>query len=224
MYWQCGFLSVNLNIYNMIKSDVPLSNKVSQSGRVKGGFASVELSKPYEAAIWLVNKTALTFDQIAQFCKLHPMDVNAIADGTLGKNLIGCSPVGKYITQQEVQRCEQDCSARLEPMDHVLSALDVKLPKRRKYVSLIQRRSKPDAVLWLVNFHPSLLDRQIGNLVGSTIETVSSIRSGTHRNMASFLPKDPVLLGLCTQEKLDDAVSKAYMRTSKEKSEKIESD
>jgi uncharacterized protein len=203
----------------MMKEDVSVSlnDKVKRTARSKKVSPTcIELSKPYEIAIWMVNETALTFDQIGRFCKLHPMHVSAIADGTLGKNLIGCSPVGKYITQQEIKRCESDPTAQLVLMSQVVSALNIKPPKRRKYVSVVQRRSKPDAILWLINFHSLLSDRQIGKLVGSTVETVASIRNGTHRSMSSLLPKDPVLLGLCTQQKLDEAVRKARAAMNKE--------
>jgi hypothetical protein len=164
---------------------------------------------PKATAVWLVDNTALSFDQIAQFCKLHPLEVKAIADGDSAQGIKGMDPViTGQLTRDEIKRGEADQDYRLK-----LSEPKVRVPesKRRgpRYTPLSKRQDRPNAILWLVRNHPELKDAQISRLVGTTKSTIEQIRNRTHWNSAQLQPMDPVTLGLCSQIDLDLEVSRA---------------
>ena len=167
------------------------------------------LLMPKATAVWLVDNTALSFDQIAQFCKLHPLEVKAIADGDAAQGIKGMDPVMTgQLTRDEIKRGEADINYRLK-----LSEPKVRVPesKRRgpRYTPLSKRQDRPNAILWLVRNHPELKDAQISRLVGTTKSTIEQIRNRSHWNSANLQPMDPVTLGLCSQIDLDLEVSRA---------------
>ena len=164
---------------------------------------------PKATAVWLINNTALTFDQIAEFCGLHPLEVQGIADGEVAVGMVGLDPVANgQVTQAEIDRCVEDPSARLQ-----MAKRDIPMPATRtkgpRYTPVSKRQDKPDAIAWLLRHHPELADSQIARLIGTTKPTIQAIRDRTHWNAPNTRPKDPVLLGLCTQTDLNSAVEKA---------------
>ncbi len=167
------------------------------------------LLMPKATAVWLVDNTALSFDQIAHFCKLHPLEVKAIADGEAAQGIKGLDPViTGQLSRDEIARGEADSEHRLK-----LSEPKVRVPesKRRtpRYTPLSKRQDRPNAILWLVKNHPELKDAQISRLVGTTKSTIEQIRNRTHWNAANLTPMDPVTLGLCSQIDLDLEVQRA---------------
>ena len=168
-----------------------------------------QLLMPKATAVWLVDNTALTFDQIAAFCHLHPLEVRAIADGEAAQGIKGMDPVliGQ-LTREEIARAEADPNHRLKLNE---SKVRVPEPKRRggRYTPLSKRQDRPNAILWLVRNHPELKDAAISRLVGTTKSTIEQIRNRTHWNSTSLTPMDPVTLGLCSQIELDLEVQRA---------------
>ncbi|MBS3648974.1 DUF1013 domain-containing protein [Pseudaminobacter sp. 19-2017] len=167
------------------------------------------LLMPKATAVWLVDNTALSFDQIAQFCSLHPLEVKAIADGESAQGIKGMDPIiTGQLSRDEIVRAEKDPNYRLR-----LSEPKVRVPesKRRapRYTPLSKRQDRPNAILWLVRNHPELKDAQISRLVGTTKSTIEQIRERRHWNAANLTPMDPVTLGLCSQIDLDIEVQRA---------------
>ncbi len=164
---------------------------------------------PKATAVWLVENTALSFEQIADFCKLHPLEVQAIADGEAAQSIKGLDPIlTGQLSREAIQRAEADPSVRLG-----LAQVKVRAPvaKRKgpRYTPVSRRQDRPNAVLWLLRNHPELKDAAIMRLVGTTKPTIESIRSRTHWNANNLQPLDPVTLGLCSQIDLDFEVDKA---------------
>jgi hypothetical protein len=163
-------------------------------------------------AVWLVENTTLTFAQIADFCGLHELEVNGIADGEVAQGIKGFDPIAnRQLTAEEIRRCEADPKARLKLM-HNPAAEGEERRKGPRYTPLSKRQDRPAAIAWLVKFHPELTDGQISKLVGTTKPTIQSIRDRSHWNMANIQPVDPVALGMCRQTELDAAVAKAVAR------------
>ena len=168
-----------------------------------------QLLMPKATAVWLIDNTALSFDQIADLCSLHPLEVQSIADGETGIGIQGYDPVQNgQLTREEIERCEADPSSRLK-----LATSDLPTPNRRtkgpRYVPVARRGDKPDGIAWLVKHHPELKDLQIVKLIGTTKETITKIRERTHWNISNISAKHPAMLGLCTQTDLDAAIEKA---------------
>jgi uncharacterized protein len=162
---------------------------------------------PHATASWLVDNTALTFQQIAEFCGLHILEVQAIADDTAATKLTGRDPLRSgELTMEEIERGQKDPSYRLQMHREPDKALRTKGPR---YTPVSKRQDKPDGVAWLIRNHPELSDGQIGKLIGTTRSTIQALRERTHWNIANIQPKDPVTLGLTTQRELDAAVAKA---------------
>lgn len=165
---------------------------------------------PKATAVWLVDNTTLTFEQIADFCGLHPLEVKGIADGEVATGIRGLDPVGQgMLAREEIARCEQDRSRRLKLSRSV--AANVKPPKRRepRYTPLSKRQDRPDAIAWLLRNHPEVTDQQICKLLGTTKNTVQSVRDRTHWKSQEIRPRDPVILGLCQQIELDEVIARA---------------
>ena len=167
------------------------------------------LLMPKATAVWLVDNTALSFDQIAQFCSLHPLEVKAIADGEAAQGIKGMDPIMTgQLTREEIKRGEENPDHKLK-----LSEPKVRLPetKRRgaRYTPVSKRQDRPNAILWLVRNHPELKDAAISRLVGTTKSTIEQIRERRHWNIANLQPMDPVTLGLCSQIDLDLEVQRA---------------
>lgn len=164
---------------------------------------------PKATAVWLIENTALSFDQVADFCQLHSLEVQAIADGEVSIGMQGFDPIANgQLSRDEIDRCSQDPNSRLEIQKSELPKPTVK-SKGPKYVPISKRGDKPDAIAWLVKHHPELKDSQINRLVGTTKETIKKVRDRTHWNSQQITARHPVLLGLCQQQDLDKAIVKA---------------
>ncbi len=166
---------------------------------------------PKATAVWLVDNTALSFEQIAAFCNLHPLEVRSIADGDAAQGIKGMDPIqANQLTREEIEAGEKDPSHKLK-----LAEPKVHLPEKPvsgkggRYTPVSRRQDRPNAILWLVRNHPELKDAQIMRLVGTTKSTLQSIRDRTHWNSAALQPMDPVTLGLCSQIQLDFEVARA---------------
>lgn len=168
-----------------------------------------ELLMPKATAVWLVDNTALTFDQIGAFCKLHTLEVKAIADGESAQGIKGLSPIATgQLTQELLDKAEADTSVKLELAAPKVS---VSTGKKRgpRYTPVSRRQDRPNAILWLVHNHPELKDAQIVRLVGTTKSTIEAVRNRTHWNSSNLERLDPVALGICSQIDLDAEVKKA---------------
>jgi hypothetical protein len=162
---------------------------------------------PHATASWLVDNTSLTFQQIAEFCGLHILEVQAIADDTAATKLTGRDPLRSgELTQEEIERGQADADYRLRMQKEPDQAVRTRGPR---YTPVSKRQDKPDGVAWLIRNHPELSDGQIGKLIGTTRSTIQAIRERSHWNIANIQPKDPVTLGLTSQRELDAAVAKA---------------
>src|SRR5262252_4961766 len=165
---------------------------------------------PKATAVWLVENTGLTFDQIADFCKLHPLEVKAIADDEGIQSIIGRDPiVSGQLTRDELAKGEADPNYRLHLAEPKVHLPEPKRKKGPRYTPVSRRQDRPNAILWLVRNHPELKDSQIMRLVGTTKSTIQAIRERTHWNSANLTPLDPVTLGLCSQIDLDLEVQRA---------------
>ena len=165
---------------------------------------------PKATAVWLVDNTALTFDQVADFTKMHPLEVRAIADGDAAQGIKGMDPISTgQLTRDEIEKGEKDPNYRLKLGESKVTLPPQAKKKGPRYTPVSRRQDRPNAILWLVRNHPELKDSQIMRLVGTTKSTISAIRDRTHWNAAALAPMDPVTLGLCSQIDLDFEVSRA---------------
>lgn len=165
---------------------------------------------PHATASWLVDNTALTFEQIAEFCGLHILEVQAMADDLAGAKYTGRDPLHSgELTQAEIDRGQANSSYRLKMQKAPLSVSRTKGPR---YTPVSKRQDKPDGIAWILRNHPEISDAQIGKLIGTTRTTIAAIRDRSHWNIANINPKDPVTLGLCSQRELDGLVAKAAKR------------
>jgi len=170
---------------------------------------------PKATAVWLIENTSLSFQQVAEFTSLHPLEVQGIADGEVAKGIQGLDPtLNNQLTKEEIQRCERDPKARLQ-MKKVDLPQPVKRTKGPRYTPVAKRQDKPDGVAYLLRHFPELKDAQISKLIGTTKATIQAIRERTHWNSPNIRPRDPVLLGLCSQTELNATVEKA--RRAKER-------
>lgn len=168
-----------------------------------------DLLMPKATAVWLIDNTALSFAQIADFCKLHDLEVQAIADGDVGMGIQGYNPItNNQLTADEIARCEADPQARLKRASSALPE-PTNRTKGPRYVPLARRGDKPDAIAWIVKHHPDIKDSQIVKLIGTTKDTISKIRERSHWNISNISAKHPVMLGLCSQADLDTAITKS---------------
>ncbi|MDH3263466.1 MAG: DUF1013 domain-containing protein [Paracoccaceae bacterium] len=177
------------------------------------------MNKPLMAkatAVWLVDNTTLSFTQIAEFCGLHELEVQGIADGDVAQGVRGFDPIANnQLEPIEIERGEKDPSYKLK-LKFYSAAVGEEKRRGPRYTPLSKRQERPAAILWLVKFHPELTDGQIGKLVGTTKPTIQAIRDRTHWNIGSIQPIDPVALGLCKQSELDAAVQKAAKKKAAE--------
>ena len=171
---------------------------------------------PKATAVWLVENTTLSFDQIGDFCGLHKLEVQAIADGEVAQGIIGLDPVlNGQLTQEELKRCEQDPRGRLKMIKSDLPQPVVRT-KGPRYTPVSKRADKPDAIAYLIKTYPELLDAQIARLLGTTKDTIAKVRDRTHWNAANIKPRNPVLAGLTKQSDLDAALRRAQRRVVRE--------
>ncbi|NVK33330.1 MAG: DUF1013 domain-containing protein [Rhodobacteraceae bacterium] len=165
---------------------------------------------PKATAVWLVDNTALSFTQIANFCKLHPLEVKAIADGEAAQGIKGLDPVlTGQINRDELEKAQNDPNYQLTLQGSRVGVPETSKRKGPRYTPVSRRQDRPNAILWLVRNHPELKDTQIIRLVGTTKPTIAAIRDRTHWNSSNLTPSDPVTLGLCGQLELDMEVEKA---------------
>ena len=164
---------------------------------------------PKATAVWLVENTSLTFEQIADFCGLHPLEVQAIADGEVAVQMQGLDPVANgQTTAEELERCQADPAGRLQLSAQAIPQQFVR-HKGPRYTPISKRQDKPDAIAYLVRNHPELSDAQISKLIGTTKPTIAAVRERTHWNSTNIKPRHPVSIELCTMEELDAAVARA---------------
>jgi len=175
---------------------------------------------PMATAVWLVENTSLTFKQIANFCNLHEVEIQGIADGEVAKGIIAYNPIiSGQLTREEIELSSKDKNRPL-----IIKSDDVEISnltkKVKKYIPLSKRQDKPDSALWLIKHHPQLKDSQIARLVGVTKNSVTLIRNKSYWNYNNLNPKDPVAMSLFSQKDLVDAIEKAERRIKREKKEK----
>ncbi|MBR0870176.1 DUF1013 domain-containing protein [Bradyrhizobium tropiciagri] len=165
---------------------------------------------PKATAVWLVDNTALTFDQVADFTKMHPLEVRAIADGDAAQGIKGMDPISNgQLTREEIEKGERDPNYRLRLQESKVVLPTAAKKKGPRYTPVSRRHERPSAILWLLRNHPELKDAQIMRLVGTTKTTIASVRDRTHWNASTLTPMDPVTLGLCSQIELDFEVQRA---------------
>jgi len=175
---------------------------------------------PKATAVWLVENTSLSFEQIAEFCGLHALEVKGIADGDVAHGIKGMDPISNgQLSREEIRRGEEDHGHVLRLAVSKVEIPEVKTKKGPRYTPVSRRQDRPNAVIWLLRNHPELKDSQIMRLVGTTKPTIAAIRDRTHWNSANLTPQDPVTLGLCSQIDLDNEVKKAARRVEREKKE-----
>ena len=178
---------------------------------------------PMATAVWLVENTSLTFNQIADFCKLHEVEVQGIADGEVAKGIVGYNPIiSGQLSNEEIELSSKDNDRPLNIIDEEVEIKNSE-SKIKKYIPLSKRQDKPDSALWLLKNHALLKDSQIARLVGITKNSVSAIRNKSYWNYNSLNAKDPVAMGLFSQKDLLSAIEKAERRILKEKKDKDKS-
>jgi len=171
---------------------------------------------PKATAVWLIDNTALTFEQIAEFCGLHELEIQSIADDEVAIGMVGFDPIANgQLTQAEIDRCLADPDARLEL--NVNESVPPPAPRTKgpRYTPVARRQDKPDGIAWLLRHFPQLSDGQIGRLIGTTKPTIKAVRDRTHWNISNIKPQDPVGLGLCSRFELDAAIEKATRLASR---------
>lgn len=172
---------------------------------------------PKATAVWLVENTALTFDQIAEFCNLHPLEIKGIADGDVAQGIRGMDPImSGELTRLELEAAEINSEHTLKLNQTIVELPEITTKKQKKYTPLSRRQDRPTAIAWLVRNHPELKDSEVIRLVGTTKSTIESIRNRTHWNIGNIQPQDPVVLGLCSQIDLDKLVLRASKRVERE--------
>ena len=175
---------------------------------------------PMATAVWLVENTTLTFKQIANFCNLHEVEIQGIADGEVAKGIMAYNPIiSGQLSREEIELSSKDKNRALQikDTDIEISSTDKKI---KKYIPLSKRQDKPDSALWLIKHHPQLKDSQIAKLIGRTKNSTTSIRNKSYWNYNSLNPKDPVAMSLFSQKDLIEAIEKAERRIKREKKEK----
>jgi uncharacterized protein len=171
-------------------------------------MATLLMSKA--TAVWLVENTTLTFDQIAEFCTLHPLEVQGIADGDVATGMRGLDPIqAGQLTREELEKAEKDPNYRMKVLESKVRLPELKRTKGPRYTPVSKRQDRPNAIQWLLKNHPELKDAQIIRLVGTTKSTIQSVRERSHWNSTNLAPLDPVTLGLCSQIDLDFEVNRS---------------
>jgi hypothetical protein len=165
---------------------------------------------PKATAVWLLDNTTLTFEQVGDFCGMHPLEIQGIADGEVATGIIGQDPMAtQELTKEEIEKGEKDPEYRLVMSEKAMQHLKMsKAKKGARYTPIARRQDKPEAIAFILKYHPYIPDSQIVKLIGTTKKTIDSIRERTHWNIANIKPKDPVLLGLCMQTSLDKVAAK----------------
>jgi hypothetical protein len=166
----------------------------------------MSLLMPKATAVWLIDNTTLTFSQISTFCGLHALEIQAIADGEINLRITGMDPIASgQLTAEEIKRCEANPDVNLV-LSVALTADELLGKKKPKYTPVSKRQDRPDAIAWIIKYHPEMSDSKISQLLGTTKAMIVSIKNKTHWNSVNIKPRSPVQLGLCTQTELDQAV------------------
>ena len=178
---------------------------------------SDQILMPKATAVWLVDNTSLTFEQIADFCGLHPLEVKGIADGEVARDIRGADPIANgQLSREELDRAGADSRYRMKAQKSRHAELLKPARKAPRYTPVSRRQDRPDAIAWFVKNHPEIADSQVAKLLGTTKSTIDSVRERTHWNAANLKPTDPVSLGLVSQLELDAIVRKAAEKRAKE--------
>lgn len=166
---------------------------------------------PKATAVWLVENTTLTFEQVADFCGMHPLEIQGIADGEVATGIMGQNPIeAGELSQEEIDKAIKDEDYRMVMSAHAVAHMKMANAKKKgaRYTPVARRQDKPEAIAYILKLHPYIPDSQIIKLIGTTKKTIESIKERTHWNIANIKPKDPVLLGLCMQTSLDAVAAK----------------
>ena len=176
---------------------------------------------PKATAVWLVDNTSLTFEQIADFCGLHPLEVKGIADGEVARDIRGADPIANgQLSREELDRAQADSKYRMKAQASRHAELLKPARKAPRYTPVSRRQDRPDAIAWFIRHHPEVTDAQISKLLGTTKATIQQVRERTHWNSSNIKPVDPVTLGLSTQLELDDLVKKAAEKRARDDAKK----
>ena len=176
-----------------------------------------QILMPKATAVWLVDNTSLTFDQIADFCGLHPLEVRGIADGEVARDIRGADPIANgQLSREELDAAEKTDTYRMKAQKSRHAELLKPVKKAPRYTPVSRRQDRPDAIAWFLRNHPEVPDSQISRLLGTTKATIDQVRNRTHWNAANIKPVDPVTLGLATQLELDAVVRKAAEKRAKD--------
>jgi len=182
-----------------------------------GSMPMTDILMPKATAVWLVDNTSLSFEQIADFCGLHPLEVRGIADGDVARDIRGADPiVNGQLTREELDKAQNDENYRMKAVVSRHAELLKPAKSGPKYTPVSRRQDRPDAIMWFVRNHPEVTDAQIAKLLGTTKATIESVRNRTHWNSANIKPVDPVTLGLTGQLQLDEVVRKAADKKAKD--------
>ena len=180
-----------------------------------------DILMPKATAVWMVDNTSLTFEQIADFCGLHPLEVNGIADGEVARDIRGADPIANgQLTRDELDRAEKNPAYRMKAQKSRHAELLKPQKKAPRYTPVSRRQDRPDAIAWFVRNHPEVTDAQIAKLLGTTKATIDQVRNRQHWNASNIKPVDPVTLGLCGQLELDDVVRRAADKKAKDDAKK----
>ncbi len=184
-----------------------------------------EVLMPKATAVWLIDNTTLSFDQIAAFCSLHHLEVKGIADGDVAENMRGVDPIaGGILTREEIRRGEADADYRLRIQESKIAHIPQPKRKGARYTPVTRRADKPNAIAWFIRNHPEVSDPQISKLIGTTKATITKVRDRTHHDSANIKPVDPVTLGLCSQIELDEIIAKSAEKRRKMDEERAAGD
>ena len=176
-----------------------------------------DILMPKATAVWLVDNTSLTFDQVADFCGLHPLEVKGIADGEVARDIRGADPIANgQLSREELDRAQGNPKYRMTAQKSRHAELLKPVKKAPRYTPVSRRQDRPDAIAWFIRNHPEVADSQIARLLGTTKATIEQVRTRTHWNSAQIKPVDPVTLGLSTQMELDAVVKKAAEKKAKD--------
>jgi len=180
-----------------------------------------DILMPKATAVWLVDNTSMTFEQIADFCGLHPLEVKGIADGEVARDIRGADPIANgQLSREELDKATNDPKYRMKALVSRHAELLKPSKKAPRYTPVSRRQDRPDAIAWFLRNHPEITDAQISKLLGTTKATILQVRDRTHWNAANIKPVDPVTLGLVTQLELDDIVRKAAEKRAREDAKK----
>jgi len=175
-----------------------------------------DILMPKATAVWLIDNTTLTFEQVADFCGLHRLEVKGIADGDVAENMRGVDPIsGGELTREEIQKAEADEDYRMKMAPSKTAHIPQPKRKGARYTPVARRSDKPDAIAWFIRNHPEVTDAQISKLIGTTKTTINNVRDKSHWNSQNIRPVDPVTLGLCSQIELDEVIRKRQTAVGK---------